>query len=177
MGAVEPGVVEATFFNFHPDMVRRSIPDAWTFASPHDVIDGPSRGGRASTAADLTAGRDSAGDAKRAAARVVVDAASGAGRPLFAANRDLALSDDPVQSLWQLCTVLREHRGDGHVAALTSSGLDGCEAHVLFAASEGVDRTVFLESRGWSEAEWDAAEERLSGHGLIDDGAATERGT
>jgi hypothetical protein len=59
--------------------------------------------------------------------------------PLFSANRSLALPDDPVERLWQLCTSLREHRGDGHVAALTAKGLDGLEAHVLIAL-EGTER-------------------------------------
>ena len=97
-----------------------------------------------------------------------------AGRPLFAANRDLGLGDDDVENLWLLTTCLREHRGDGHVAVLTSHGLDGCEVHVLVAAERGLSPDLFLESRGWTDDEWNAATQRLVERGLIDrDGVTT----
>jgi hypothetical protein len=67
-----------------------------------------------------------------------------------------------------VCTTLREHRGDGHVVALTTAGLDGCEALLLFAASEGIPATVFRENRGWSAEEWEEARRRLDDRGLLD---------
>ncbi len=70
--------------------------------------------------------------------------------------------DDPVEGLWRGCTDLREHRGDGHVAVLTAAGLDGCEALVLFAASESLPDRLFLDGRGWSEEEWAGACARLA---------------
>jgi hypothetical protein len=167
MGAVDAGVVEATFFGFHPQMVRRAIPDAWRFATPEDVLD-------ARTAAASAALRRLAPDAEPEAASVlddlerVVASLDAAGRPLFAANRDRGLDEDPVARLWQLVTCLREHRGDGHVAALTAAGLDGCEAHVLFVAAEGVPVETLRDNRGWSEDEWAAAAERLQGRSLLD---------
>jgi hypothetical protein len=72
--------------------------------------------------------------------------------------------------------VLREHRGDGHLAALLTAGLDPVEALVSFAAI-GAASTPTFASRGWSEAEWAAARERLTARGLVDgDGTATEAG-
>lgn len=59
-----------------------------------------------------------------------IDRGSAAGRPLFAANREVPEPDDPVAALWQVATTLREHRGDGHVAVLAAAGLDGCESLV-----------------------------------------------
>lgn len=178
MGAVAPGVVEATFYNFHPARVRRAIPDAWELARPDQVL-----GARGASAAQALRRVLPDGEADRVAAAVldglrsVVEGAASGGRPLFAANRDVVPSDDPVCGLWQAATTLREHRGDGHVALLRAADIDGCEAHVLFAATEGVAPKLFLESRGWSVEEWHAAVTRLTQRDLVGaDGSATPAG-
>ena len=62
------------------------------------------------------------------------------------------------------------------MAALTASGLDGCEALVLFAGSEGIDGSVFQASRGWSPDEWEAARGRLEGRGLMEGPQASPAG-
>jgi hypothetical protein len=168
MGRVGAAVVEATFFNFHPARVRRAIPDAWGYASPEQILDA-----RSEAAATALRRLLSDLDAEHLAADVLValdvavDSAGAAGRPLFGANRDVARPDDPVGRLWQAATTLREHRGDGHVALLTGAGLDGCAAHVLFSVCEGVTPELFLESRGWSHEDWDAAVDRLKLRGFI----------
>jgi hypothetical protein len=176
MGEVSAGVVTATFFNFHEDRVNRAIPDAWALASADDVLDARER-----AAADAL--RRLAPDVDQVADQVltllwrVLDAAEPGGRPLFTANRELDDSDDPVAELWQAATTLREHRGDGHVAVLTSEGVGGCEAHVLFAATEGTPAQLLQDSRGWSPEEWDEASRFLRSAGLVDvAGEATERG-
>jgi hypothetical protein len=178
LGPVGPGVVEATFYNFHPARVRRAIPDAWTYATPAEVLDA-----RAAAAAAALRRLLPGGEAERLAAAAApllaatVRGADAAGRALFAANRDVARPDDLVADLWQLATTLREHRGDGHVALLAGAGLDGCEVHVLVAACEGTDPELFLLSRGWSRDEWDAARARLAARGLVaDGGSATASG-
>lgn len=168
MGPVGAGVVEATFFNFHPGRVRRAIPEAWSLASPADVMDA-----RATAAAAALRRLLPDGAADRLADTVlpVLDAAIGtaaaAGRPLFAANRDVSRPADPVGALWQGATTLREHRGDAHVALLAGAGLDGCESHVLFVAGSGTGRDLYLMTRGWSEDDWDAAAIRLVERGLL----------
>lgn len=177
MGPVPPGVVEATFFNFHPARVQRAIPDAWSFAKPGDIL--ATRSAAAATALRRLLEPDGEGDAAEDADRLAaetlpllrkaVDQADGAGRPLFAANRDLDPPADPVEELWQRATTLREHRGDGHVALLTGAGLSGCEVHVLMAAARGMDRELFERSRGWSAEDWQVAVERLAAGGLVDD--------
>ena len=157
LGQVGPSVVSAIFFNFHESMVHRSIPEAWEHAGCPAIL-------RARRAAAATALRRILPSVEERAVelaplcRRVVESADGSGRPLFSANRDLEEPDDPVEALWQGCTSLREHRGDGHVVALTAAGLDGCEALVLFSASEDVPATVFRESRGWSGEEWEGAQ-------------------
>ncbi|MFM9373679.1 SCO6745 family protein [Streptomyces sp. Da 82-17] len=167
LGAVTAGPVEAAFFNFHPAVVRRALPDAWGFARPEAVL--RARAEAAAAALRRTAPSAARGaDAVAPLLRRVVSAADAAGRPLFAANRDLPAPDDPVAALWQAATSLREQRGDGHVAVLTAEGLDGCEAHVLFAASEGVPVATLRDNRGWSEGDWRAAADRLTARGLLD---------
>lgn len=177
MGAVEPGVVEAAFFNFHPERVRRAIPSAWNIASPAELVTGRARA--AATALRRILGDAAAerlADSVRPVAREAIAVATGAGRPLFAANRDVDEPVDPVEALWQAATTLREHRGDAHVALLTGAGFDGCEVHVLFSASEDVPAELFQQSRGWSLDDWQAATERLVGRGLLDgDGRPTPR--
>jgi hypothetical protein len=166
LGAVGSDVVMATFFNFHPSMVRRSIPDAWAFAPPPQVLQAR-RSGAARAMRRILPAADRSAEALVPFLRRVVDAADGSGRALFSANRELGRPDDPVEDLWQACTCLREHRGDGHLAALTSAGLDGCEVLVLFSLSESLPASMFHASRGWSTAEWESARARLEDRGLV----------
>ena len=106
-----------------------------------------------------------------------IGAATAAGKPLFAANQGLDAPDDPVAATWQTATTLREHRGDLHVALLTGAGLDGCQAHVMFAACEDMSPELYLASRGWSGDDWEEAAERLRSAGLLAaDGSPTSAG-
>jgi hypothetical protein len=148
-------------------MVRRSIPDAWEFADPQVILQARREGAAAALARILPSVEVSAVSLVPLLERVVAGA-NGSGRPLFGANRELGRFDDPVEALWQGCSCLREHRGDGHVAALTSAGLDGCEALVLCPASADISGTMFLEGRGWSIGEWDGARLRLVDRGLME---------
>ncbi|WP_458691055.1 SCO6745 family protein [Nocardia tengchongensis] len=174
-GAVGPSVVEATFYGFHPAMIRRAIPDAWTFATPDAII-------ATRTIAAAAVLRTVVPDIATAAARTVphlqraIETAPAGGRALFAANRDLPTPGDGVHALWQAVTALREHRGDGHVACLLSEGIDGCEAHVLFSTANGVPMQIWLENRGWTENDWQAAHERLTARGLLDADGITAAG-
>jgi len=167
LGAAGPAVVQATFFSFHERVVRRSIPDAWTFADPSSILRARSAGAAAALRR-LAPSVDEWAGTLIPMLDTIVGVADSSGRALFGANRELVAPDDPVEALWQGCTDLREHRGDGHVAALTASGLDGCEALVLFAGSEGIAGSVFQTSRGWSPDEWEAARGRLESRGLME---------
>jgi hypothetical protein len=175
LGAVGPELVSAAFFNFNPSMVERAIPDTWVMADLPVIL----QARRAAAAAVLRRVAPSVDDrvaGPAALLRRMVDVADGSGRILFSANRALDLPDDPVEALWQLCTTLREHRGDGHVAALTAAGLSGCEALVLFARSEGLPDTMFREARGWSSDQWEAARRALEGRGLLSGDRTTPDG-
>ncbi|MEZ5257758.1 MAG: hypothetical protein R2705_12945 [Ilumatobacteraceae bacterium] len=125
-------------------------------------------GGRSTSAVEALTRIDDA-DVRRAtsvneALEAVSSAADPCGRVLFAANQDLELPDEPVARLWQVCTNLREHRGDGHVAAYVAEGLSGLDAHVLLAASGAGTAAVDLQrgARGWTVDDWERASSALS---------------
>lgn len=158
MGPVGAAVVEATFYNFSPTLVRRAIPDAWGFASPERVLVARLAGTTRALAEVLPT--DGA-ELRRAVALAgaAVSALGTDGRPLAAANAALDVPDEPLGALWQLCTTLREHRGDGHLTALVEAELDGLEAHVTLVATGAVQRTVLQPARGWSDEQWSAVEQ------------------
>lgn len=177
LGAASAPLVTATFFNFHPGMVARAIPDAWAYADPDSVHRARTIG--AAEALDRLLGTAAADEVAAAAelAEAAVDGCGLAGRPLFAAMAALARPTEPLTRVWHAATLLREHRGDGHVAACLAHGLDGIEALVTFAASGAVPRDVLQPNRGWSDDEWEGAEHRLAERGWLDlEGGLTEVG-
>jgi hypothetical protein len=178
LGAVGPGPVTATFYNFEPAMVARALPEVWTMASPAQALAARLAGADAALRDAL--GADAEADDMAPTAEVVRDVARHLpvhGLALFAANAALPWPDPPLLALWHGLTLLREHRGDGHNAALLAAGLDGCGAHVLAAAVGGAPRDVIQPARGWSDDQWDGAIASLAGRGLVDlDGHATDAG-
>ncbi|GAA2457843.1 hypothetical protein GCM10010191_92000 [Actinomadura vinacea] len=176
MGPVSAGVIDATFYGFEPERVRRAVPDAWSFASPRDIL----RTREAAAVQALRRLAPAVDDIAPKAApllREVVEAAEGPGRPLFCANRDLPVPDDAVAALWLAATALREHRGEGHLMILTAEGVSGPEANVLSAAVAGDGFDLIPLSRGWTAEDLRATVARLAGRGLLNaDGTATEEG-
>ncbi|QGG96402.1 SCO6745 family protein [Actinomarinicola tropica] len=179
MGQVGPGVVEATFFGFHREFVARALPSVWEMAPPTEVL-AARDAGAARALRGLAERFDLDDDAAEEAGSLLVDAAMDAdpaGRPLFAANRDVAVPTDPWARLWHGATLWREHRGDGHVAALVVAGLGGCSAHVLRLAADGEDPALLRSARGWPDDEWSAASASLVARGLMrPDGTVTDEG-
>ncbi|GAA1649674.1 hypothetical protein GCM10009733_053390 [Nonomuraea maheshkhaliensis] len=178
-GPVSAEAVIATFYNFNPQVVRKAIPAAWHLASPADILDARLN------AADTTL-RRVLGDAvdspemSHAAelAREAAQAISGelSGRPLYAAHTALPWPAAPHLVLWHAATLLREFRGDGHLAALLAAGLSGIEALVTHAATGAVPAETLRTTRGWTETDWAAAESRLEERGRLRDGLLTEQG-
>lgn len=175
LGAVNPGPVEAAFANFAPSMVRRSLPDAWEFARP-DALVAARAAAAAATLRRLCPGIESVASLANGALSDVIETCDSVGRPMFAANRDVGPIDDPVAQLWQYCTTLREHRGDGHVIALAASAIDGCEAHHLIAAEQQLPPELLRDNRGWTVDQWDDAGRRLQHRGLLDADGLTDAG-
>ncbi|HZE50961.1 MAG TPA: hypothetical protein VE074_15425 [Jatrophihabitantaceae bacterium] len=172
LGAVGPAPVIALFNGFAPDMVRRALPAVWSLAEPAAVIDARAVGAAVTLrrlAPDATAVEHAAASLDEVVGRLDLP-----GRPLGAANSDLPRRDDPYERLWQAAATLREHRGDGHVAALVAFGLDGLPILVLRGALD-IGRDYLQPARGWTDEEWDAAAVELTDAGLLDrTGAVTD---
>lgn len=190
MGAVGAGPVAAAFFNFNPAMVRRKVPSCWEAADPAEVT--VRRAAAASEALFDLCAPDllAAATAALPHLRRVTARCAGEGRVLTGANRELWPAVGPglqrrghsaaslaVAEVWQACTTLREHRGDGHVAALLTRGLDGLAAHLLVSGTVGQPAGVLRDTRGWSDAEWEGGLATMARRGLLHpDGRATGAG-
>jgi hypothetical protein len=177
LGPVPPGAVAAMTYGFAPAMVDRAIPDAWRFADPAAVV--------------LTRIAGSADALRHHLDRphivglaelsgLLWEAIAGCrfeGRPLAAAWSQVPRPEDPVESAWLAATILREHRGDGHVLAAVGAGLRGLEATLTFVATGAITRELIQPTRGWNDDDWEQSSRRLQARGLLDrDGRLTKTG-
>lgn len=180
MGAVGAGVVAATYYNFNPLLIAQAIPRAWTLADCRDIVAARYRGVDAayrSLFGDVVSSPEMAEAAQLAA--IAAQGIPGVdGRPLYAGYAELEWPDEPHLVLWHALTLLREYRGDGHVAALQTAGLSGLEALITHtAAGIGFQKKFAQSRRGWSQSEWDDAVAGLRDRELLDDrGELTEDG-
>jgi hypothetical protein len=167
LGIVPREIVTAIFYNFAPERVAKALPTAWEIAGPEAAL----RARQDSAVATLRRYGLGADENVRIAAEFAGRAARQApldGRPLFAANLALPWPDDPLAALWHAVTLLREQRGDAHVAVLTAAGISGRESNVLHAAAGGVPRDFIARTRDYDEAAWHHHEQRLAERGLLD---------
>lgn len=175
--AGRPGahLVTATFYGFSPDAVAQRVPAVWDIASPGQVV-----------AAVLDAMRELLGrllgDHGAAVAELaeligpVVDANEVVGRPLAAAWRDVPRTGEPLLDLWLAATVIRESRGDGHIALLVAEGIGPLESHLMTTGDRPEVREALEGLRAWKPADIDAAALRLREAGLLDEqGGRTDR--
>jgi hypothetical protein len=180
MGAVPAEVVIATFFNFYPPFVRETIPHAWSVASPEQIIGARFEAAGAALRRALGTAADGPEVAEAAAlARVAAEAACERpeGRPLFAGHASLPWPTDPLLELWHAQTLLREFRGDGHIAAMTIEGVSGVEALVIHGATGDVSPSILQSSRQWPDDAWAAGVDQLCSRGwLTPDGTLTDTG-
>ena len=153
MGPVGPEVVTATFYNFAPAFVARRVPAVWDVVTPAAALEARMRGVDAAVRRVLGEEWPASAEAEEAAelARIAAEAVDLAGRPLAAANTGVPWPDEPHLVLWQALTTLREHRGDGHNAALLQREIGGAAAHVLASAAGRTDREWLMRARGWDE--------------------------
>ncbi|MER6995517.1 hypothetical protein [Streptomyces sp. NPDC000410] len=180
IGAVGPGTVAATFYNFNHELIARHLPAVWDIAPPATVLAARMRAVDATLRRLL--GDGVASDAMAEAARLALratEACTRHARPLYAAHADLPVPEEPHLAYWHAATLLREHRGDGHLTALLSAGLDPLEALVSHTATgKGMSPGWIIASRGWRRGDWEAASQRLRERGLLDaEGALTSAGS
>jgi hypothetical protein len=178
LGPVPASVVVATFYGFAPRMVERAVPAVWDVMTPRqalelrlDIVDRALR--------RLLGGTIASAELAEAAAlaRQATEGCDVAARPLFAGYAALPWPDQPHLQLCHASTLLRELRGDSHAIALAAEGVDGVECHLLMAAQGHGNRASILPIRGWTEAEWAAAQARLVERGwLLPGGKFTDEG-
>jgi hypothetical protein len=170
LGSVGPGAVTASFFGFHPDFVARAIPSIWSIAPPPRALEARMAGVDAALRRliDVEQRRAELVEASTLL-RAALDLCEPAGHPLFAANAELEWPTDPHLALWHATTLLREHRGDAHVAALTVAGFDPCEAHLTQIAASGAPLDSIKPYRGWSDDDWRDAASRLRDRNWLDE--------
>jgi hypothetical protein len=167
LGPVSAEVVISTFYNFNPALVRARIPAAWEKVSPQEML----RLRR--EAADEALAKVLPDDLKEITelARRAAERATGmlSGRTLFAAHASLPWPEEPRLQLWHAQTLLREFRGDGHLAALLRHNISGIEALVLHAAEGEIPAETLRKTRGWPEEKWAETVEDLRSRGLLND--------
>jgi hypothetical protein len=178
LGLVPAEVVDALFYNFAPGEVARHIPKVWSITTPEAAIAARQRGCANALRSILGDVVDSDGFARMT--DLLLAAATSApveGRPMYAALRSIPIPDDVVARCFHAASLLREHRGDGHVAALMSEGVGGLEAHVLLALDMGMPARQFGRIHHLPAAQLDALIAGVRDRGLIgDDGWLSEAG-
>lgn len=176
LGAVAREVVAALFYNFAPERVAKALPAAWEIAGPDAAL----RARQESAVSALRRYGLNSAETLDVAVELAGKAARSApldGRPLFAANLALPWPEEPLAALWHATTLLREQRGDGHVAVLAAAGISGRECNVLHAAAGRVPREYLARTRDYDEAAWRRHEQSLADKGLLDaDGSLTAAG-
>jgi hypothetical protein len=174
LGPIGPAAATAVLFGFAPAMVARALPDAWSFASPPDVL------GSRLSAVEAALSRALGPSGHDELASLLEQAASACrfdGRPLAAAWAAVPRPAGVLARLWLAATVLREHRGDGHVLAAVHAGLTGLETTLTHIGDGVLARGDVQPHRGWSDADWASSVSRLVARGLLDSsGRLTDSG-
>jgi hypothetical protein len=177
MGQVHGSVVAAAFAVFNPAVVVPAVTYGWTLTDAITIAAARDEGAIAQLCRIL--GAEPAG-LHRAVQLLLraVEPLQPAGKPLFAGLTSLPMPDPPLGVAWRLTDMLREYRGDAHVAAWTGAGFDGPEIGLLTELYWGLPPRSYVRTRAWSTAELDDAQERLVARGLIEEGGAalTEQG-
>jgi len=179
LGVVPAAVVVATFYNFSPTLIAKAIPSVWEVTTPEQVI--AARFDVVDAAMQRLLGDDIKSDemAEAAAlARTAAESADVVGRPLFAGHAALDWPEPAHLQLWHAATLLREHRGDGHIAALVLAGLSGLEAAITYSATgKSMNEEMLRATRGYTEEQWEGVKDSLRARELLDaDGVLTESG-
>ena len=174
LGDAEPAVAAAAFGVFEPSLVAGLFASARQACSVEDVR-AARRTGAVIALGECIGEPDELADVV-AALRRACDAADPTGRALHAGLTSLPWPDDLVGQLWHACSILREHRGDGHLATLVAAGLDGVQANQLTELWVGWDPLAYTGSRAWSPEDMAAGTSSLEARGLVADGALTDAG-
>jgi hypothetical protein len=175
LGQVDGHVIAAAFGVFKRDMVVPVVAHGWSIAGVDDVLAARQEGAVASLRRHL-------GDPDELpwatdVLRRMIDAGPFEGRHVSSGLLALGIpDDDAMAAFWRAADIVREHRGDSHIAAWISMDLDACEIGLLTDPWRGQPLKSWVRSRGWTEDELDAACDRLRGRGFLDGDEMTGAG-
>lgn len=176
MGQVPGEVVAAAFGVFNPQAVVPSVAKGWSLTDAATICQARDDGAIAQLARILGErpdGVERVGDLLGRAA----DTLRPEGRPLYAGLRSQQVPDSPLGAAWRLADMLREYRGDSHTIAYSSSGFDATEIGLVSEQWWGLPKRSYSRTRAWTDAQFDAAVERLHARGVLDaDGLLTDHG-
>lgn len=174
LGDVEPPVAAAAFGVFEPGLVADLFRSGRDTCGVAEVRVAKERGAVAALRECLGSPDDLADVV--AVLRRAANAADPTGRALHAGLTALPWPEDLLGQLWHACSILREHRGDGHLAALVAAGLDGVQANQLTELWVGWDPLSYTGSRAWSPEAMSAGTSSLEQRGWVEGGRLTEAG-
>jgi len=175
LGQVDGHVIAAAFGVFNPAIVVPLVAQAWKITDAPTILAAREHGARESLRRMLG---DPPKDCERATELLKRGAAAarGEGRHLFSGLQSLGYPGDPIGDLWRAADLVREHRGDSHIAAWISHGFDATEISLITEPYIGLPMRTYSRSRAWSDAEFDAALERMTSRGYFKDGEITQEG-
>jgi hypothetical protein len=175
MGQVPGELVAAAFAVFNPEIVIPHVTLGWTRTDAPSICSARDDGAIAQLRRLLGESPDGVDRAAELLARAVAPLRP-EGRPLYAGVRSLTMPDSTLGAVWRMGDMLREYRGDSHTTAWVSAGFDATEIGLLTELFWGLPMRTYSRTRAWTDEQFDAAQERLRGRGLVDDSALTERG-
>lgn len=176
LGPAVPGhVVAAAFGVFKREVVAGAVAEGWRRTDHASILAARQEG--VTTALRRILGPQPEGSAW---ATEVLTRMAGAGpaegRHLHSGLLSLGWPGDPIGDLWRAADLVREHRGDSHIAAWIAADLDACEVGVLTDPWRGQPLRSWVRTRGWTDGELDAACERLQRRGLLAGDGITDAG-
>jgi Helix-turn-helix family len=176
LGEAPWSVVCAAFAAFKPAAVEAAVTSGWQKTDAPAMLDARLNGATAQLErliGDIAAPDDVA----RATALLseLTDGIDPSGRMLYSGLSVLPRPETPLGALWRAADLVREHRGDGHIAAWIPH-LDSTEITVLTELAWEIPPRSYVFTRGWNAEEVDAAYERLEARGLVDGESFTPAG-
>ena len=167
MGQVPGELIASAFGVFNPAVVVPAVDAGWALTDAATICAARTRGAPAQLVRILGPEPDGLDRVIELLGRAVAPLRP-EGRALFAGQLALGLPGDPMGDAWRLGDLLREFRGDAHIAAWTSAGFDATEIGLITELYWGLPMRTYVRSRAWSNDDLDAAEARLRDRGLLD---------
>jgi hypothetical protein len=173
LGRPSGQVVTAAFGVFSSAVVVPSVEEGWSKTEPGPLLQARYEGATASLRRLL--GEPDPVQVARAVELLLrgLEAAEGAGHALYSGLRGLPFPDEPLGQLWRCCDMVREHRGDSHIAVWTRAMLHPLEIQLMSELQLNIPLKTYSATRGWTVAQMDEAIAGMRAKGWMDREADT----